>query len=153
MALTLELLHKEVNKRDFKQTIGIRAKNFEMENIQQVLDGDFEINSQTKEVVTTGKNVTRFRDNELIIMADWCNEKYSELFGRGDGPNYRDKKDSAWEELTKQINDANDGVYQRKVWQIENKIDNVKSHCKFYLITQRTLVKLRDRNQGRASSS
>ena len=70
---------------------------------------------------------TAWRTQEVAVIFDWLEKRYSDLFGRGKGKSYKASKDDVWEQLVEAVNAVFKGRNKWTRESIYTKIDNMKN--------------------------
>ena len=70
---------------------------------------------------------TAWRTQEVAVIFDWLEKRYSDLFGRGKGKSYKASKDDVWEQLVEAVNAVFKGRKKQTRESIYAKIDNMKN--------------------------
>ena len=93
-------------------------RNAENSQNTQVMDGD-----------GFGQSI-EWKPSELVVIFDWLENKYDQIFGCGRGKNYKKKKDNEWDEFVEAVNAVYRGKNRWTKESIYTKIDNMKTQGK-----------------------
>ena len=121
--------------QDSQMSQSLISDGEEVAEIEDVLNDEFEINSNGKAVKKKRKDGPRKADmtsEENALILNWMEFRYKELYGRGQSSSVADDKKQAWEEFTDALNALHDRQFKRTRAELEKRINNMKKMGKLH---------------------
>ena len=98
----------------------------ELATTQDVVAGDFEINSKGQIVKKKDKQPV-YTEGEMVVVWHWFENRFTDLYGTGKGSNIAFEQNEIWKEFAKQVDTVEEGRNNRTVRRCWKRLDNMKS--------------------------